>query len=162
AACTSQPHEAAKPSHSNATLTRGQVVADMEYALTALTDMHPSLYWRSNPEDILRLKQELASRLPERPSALDIYVTFLRPTAAFHDVDVGVPEFPSALKGADGKSLFEVYRAAGAFPALFDPEADSLRVIWSPQAQPALLRGDEIVAINGISTRDLLARIEAL
>jgi C-terminal processing protease CtpA/Prc len=161
-ACTPQPHEVASPSRSNATLTRSQVVSDIDYALTALADMHPNLYWRSDPQDILRLKQELVSQLPEAPSALTIYLTFLRLTAAFNDAHVGVTEFPSALMGSGGKSLYQAYREAGAFPALFDPDADSLRLLAVPSGQPALLPGDEIVAINGVSAGDLLAGIEGL
>ncbi len=60
AACAApEPRQVANPSNGTGAITRSQVVTDIDYALTALADMHPILYWRSDPRDILRLKQEL-------------------------------------------------------------------------------------------------------
>jgi C-terminal processing protease CtpA/Prc len=160
AACASQPSQVARQSGGQGTITRDQVASDIDDALVALADMHPNLYWRSDPRDILRLKQQLVSQLPETPSTLEVYVTFLRLTAAFNDAHVFVADIPPQLRGADGKSVFDVYSESSAFPATFDPSADVLRVLAVAKDDRLLRPGDEIAAVNGIAARELLAGIE--
>lgn len=161
-ACTSQPRATTSQSSGHAAVTRSQVVADIDAAVATLTDIHPNLYWRADPRDIVRLKQELATQVPERPSALDVHSTFLRLTAAFNDAHVSTTDFPARLTGSDGKSLFEIYREAGVFPAAFDPGTDSLRVAAVSAGEQALVPGDVIIAINGIAAHDLLTGIEGI
>lgn len=162
-ACAAEPRTAGKTSVSHSAITRADVVADVDQAVALLSDMHPNLYWRATREEMEQRKQELLARLPESPSALDVYVTLMGLTSVFDDIHVAVATIPPQLNGADGKSLYDIYaEGGGPFPALFDPFADGLRVVTVTAPEQNLKAGDVIASINGVAASELLDRLEHL
>ena len=145
------------------TMTRAQAVEDIDFALKALADIHPDLYWRSDPADIARRQQEVVAALPEKPTKLDLYIGLGELTSLFNDAHVAVTELPVHLRGSEGRSFAVSYFGTGGrFPASLDPYAEGLRVRDVPPRQVLLAPGDTISSINGVPASEILERLMAL
>jgi Peptidase family S41 len=144
------------------TMTRGQAIEDIDFALNALADIHPDLYWRSDRAEIARRQKALTDGLPQNPTKFDLYILLSQLTALFNDGHVGVSAFPGKLGGPEARSILRGYFGTGGlFPAAFDPYADGLRVLSVPSGASVLTPGDVITRINDVSADELLHRLEA-
>lgn len=144
-------------------ISRADVIADVDAAIAALSEMHPNLYWRADPGEVARRKQGLIAQVPDSPSALDVYVTFMGLTSVFDDAHVSVASVPPQLRGADGVSLYDMLAdSGGLLPALFDPYSDSLSVRAVAPPEHDLRAGEVIASINGTPVAQLLARLERM
>jgi len=143
-------------------MTRSQAVEDVDFALGALADIHPDLYWRSDRAEIARQEKELTDGLPEKPTKFDLYILLSKLTALFNDGHVGVSAMPTRLEGPDAGAVLRGYFGTGRlFPATFDPYADGLRVQSVAAKTAGLMPGDVITRINDVPADELLRRLEA-
>ena len=144
------------------TMTRGQAIEDIDFALAALDDIHPDLYWRADRAEIARREEALTDGLPQNPTKFDLYILLSQLTALFNDGHVGVSSFPERLGGSEARLVLRGYFGTGGiFPATFDPYADGVRVLSVPAGTSALTPGDVITRINDVSADELLRRLEA-
>src|SRR5262245_41842229 len=97
----------------SAPMTRELVIADMDFAMAAMAEVHPNLHWRSNPAQLEQMRRELIASLPTAPTAVDVYVALRRLTAAFNDAHVAIADVPNGLRGGDGTSLTDQFRGSG-------------------------------------------------
>jgi Peptidase family S41 len=141
--------------------SRALAVEDIDFAMDALEDIHPNLYWRSSSDELARRRRELVEKLPANPSGLDLYLALRELTALTNDLHVSVGTVPPTLKGPNNQALGP-YLGSGTFPALLDPDAVEPRVWQVHPGQQQLHPDDEIVSINGTLARDLLTRLQAL
>jgi len=143
-------------------MTRDRVIEDVNFAVAAMAEIHPNLHWRTTAAEIERKRQELIAALPDEPTAIDVYVTLRRLTAAVNDAHVAVTDVPDDLRGGDGKSLAgQYFRSGGDLPVNLDPAADGLRVA-ADSTNKSLRPGDMIESVNGVPASDIVARLEEM
>jgi C-terminal processing protease CtpA/Prc len=143
-------------------MTRELVVADMDFAMAAMAEVHPNLHWRSNPAQLQQMRRDLIASLPMQPTAVDVYVALRRLTAAFNDAHVAVTDVPNGLRGGDGSSLTDQFRGSGGELAVrLDPNSDAATIAAAGRGT-SLQPGDVIERVNGQPAASLLARLEDL
>lgn len=147
----------------SAPMTRELVIADMDFAIAAMAEVHPNPHWRSSPAELEQTRRDLIASLPTAPTAVDVYVTLRRLTAAFNDAHVAVADVPNGLRGGDGASLTDQFRGSGGELAVrLDPNADEATVAAVGLRGTSLQPGDVIERINGQPAASILARLEGL
>lgn len=143
-------------------MTRDRVIEDVNFAVAAMAEIHPNLHWRTTAAEIERKRQQLIAALPEKPTAVDVYVTLRRLTAVVNDAHVAVTDVPDDLRGGDGQSLAAQYfKGGGDLPVDLNPAADGLQVVGHTTSK-SLRSGDLIEGVNGVPAADIVARLEEM
>lgn len=130
---------------------RVSIINDLDRTVAAMEKYHCNAYHYTTEEDVAALKDELAAGLPANPTRMDAYRALSQLTCAFGDGHTRVWDY----------GIEKDYRAAGGtyFPLAVTARAGQLTVSADYRADNTDLTGRQILAINGIPAKRLIAEM---
>jgi len=138
---------------SEKTFGRNEVIEDLKYLNNSLKDAHYNVFAYTSKEDFLKNYQKV------KKSITADSVTLLQATTIFQKVTSSVNnghteiDFPGASYGA------YAYNGGTIFPLEIAFENDKSLIRKNFSENPDIKIGSEIISINGVSIKDILAKI---
>ena len=135
-------------------LSASALQADVQVLRQAYEALHPGLYRYNTPVAMSLHFDSLAAALGHDQSLAQAYVTIAR---FLNLIECG-HTFPNPYNQKD-RVLGEVVTVAGRVPFYFRWLDGRMIVTRNVSSDPALVRGTEVLAINGVSSADILRQL---
>lgn len=131
--------------------TRTEITADLDEFIRIVSSIHPQLDYSANAGELRSAAATIKERVPEHANIREAWRLLAELNPLFHDAHTGL-QYPA--------EAFESHRKSGGIvfplPIYVDDNA-ALRVAESVDYPPGIVAHSEILAINGIQTKRILA-----